>query len=157
MSKKNYYPVVNTNEDYDLFESGEALWLWFVMANQALNDGARHTAALGLYNRPCQPCDILSIVDRLRRGRRLLWEHIKVLHYYGMRQTPPDRFHPKEMRAASLWAEAMEILEDAFLAKGLIAEKSSWVRKHDPKGGQDDMPVYAMTAANETTFSEFRK
>ena len=53
--------------------------------------------------------------------------------------------------------EAMEILEDAFLAKGLIAEKSSWVRKHDPKGGQDDMPVYAMTAANETTFSEFRK
>lgn len=156
MSKKNYYPVVNTNEDYDLFECSETLWFWFVMANQALNDGARHAASLGLYNRPCQPCDVLKIVDRLRRGRRLLWDHIKVLHFYGLRQNPPDRFHPKEMRAATLWAEAMEILEESFFAKGLIAKRSSWITPHLDKARKDHMPIYSMRAANHVSFSDVR-
>jgi|TARA_R110002126_G_scaffold13118_1_gene55950 hypothetical protein len=157
MSKKNYYPVVNTLGDIDKFPSVEDTWFWFITANQALLDGARIGAGAGKYNRPCLPSDILTIVDRLRRNRRLLRDHIMVMRHYGRRQHAPDRYHPKEMRAASIWQEAMEVLEEVLIAKGIVAKANDWPDLKAYEVEADEYPVFAMTSANDTVFTEFQQ
>lgn len=157
MSKKNYYPTTASNQDIHPFQSVEELWFWFINANQALLDGAKYSAGLGLYNRPCQPADILIIVDRLRRNRRLLWDHIMVMSTYGRRQVSPDPYHHKEMRAATLWQEAMSVLEEVMIDKGFIAQQTDWPEiKIDHDFDEDQSAILSMTSANDAAFNEFK-
>lgn len=102
------------------FESAEEAWFWFIDAQAARNDGARFTAGLGLYPRPCEPNDILNVLNRLYRGRMLVMDHLLVLRHYGRRKLPPDAHRSKEVRAHKLWCEALEKLEDALEAKGIV-------------------------------------
>jgi hypothetical protein len=87
--------------------------------------GQKIVAGLGLGCRPCEPVDVLAVVERLYRGRRLLMDHILVLRFYGRRQMSPDPQRAKEMRAHSLWQEAMERIEDVLIAKGIV-KKPHW-------------------------------
>ena len=103
------------------FESAEAAWFWFIAAQEARNDGARFVAGQGNFPRPCEPLDILRILDRLYRQRRLLRDHLMVLRYYGRRRLPPDRHRIKEARAYTIWTEAMERMENVMIAKGIVA------------------------------------
>ncbi len=112
------------------FDSAEETWFWFIQAQQASLDGARFTAGLSLTPRPCEPIDILNILNRLYRNRLLLWDHMLVLRHYGRRQVPPDLHHVKEARAHTLWVEAMKKLEPVFIRRGIMHEKKpseSWV------------------------------
>lgn len=102
------------------FGSAEEAWFWFIDAQSARNDGARFTAGIGLYPRPCEPIDILKTLNRLYRGRRLLMDHLLVLRHYGRRKLPPDPRRPKEIRADKLWREALTRLEDSLTHKGII-------------------------------------
>lgn len=111
------------------FESAEEAWFWFIQAQQARNDGARFTAGLGLYPRPCEPADILKVLDRLHRNRRLLMEHLLVLRHYGRRKMPPDPQRPKEMRAHTIWKEALERLEPALESKGIVVKPDIFSRE----------------------------
>ncbi|MGB4107190.1 MAG: hypothetical protein WBK55_05275 [Alphaproteobacteria bacterium] len=70
--------------------------------------------------RPCEPVDILRIVDRLYRQRRLMRDHLLVLRYYGRRRMPPDNRRVREMRAHKIWSEAMTRMEGAFVSKGIV-------------------------------------
>ena len=111
------------------FESAEEAWFWFITAQQARNDGARITAGGGLLQRPCEPVDILKILDGLHRKRRLKRDHLLVLRHYGRRNMPPERRRQKEARAFYLWEEALERMEPELERKGIIS-KQSWVTKH---------------------------
>ena len=84
-------------------------------------DGARFMAGAGLYPRPCEPLDILKVLDRLYRKRDLLWDHILVLRHYGRRMMPPDPYRTKEIRAHKLWVEALALIELALVAKGIVS------------------------------------
>lgn len=108
-----------------LFDSAEETWFWFIQAQQARVEGARYTAGMSLTPRPCEPSDILSILNRLYRNRMLLWDHMLVLRHYGRRQLAPDLSCPKEMRAHKLWGEAMERLEPILIRRGIMHEKKS--------------------------------
>ena len=112
--------AVREGSEQDLFDSAEQVWFWFIMAQQARNEGARFTKGQGLYNRPCEPLDVLNILDRLYRKRILLRDHLLVLRHYGRRLMPPDPYRVKEMRAHTIWGEAMERLEEVFINKGII-------------------------------------
>lgn len=57
------------NQETTPFESVEEAWFWFITAQQAKNDGARFVAGGGLVTRPCEPVDILKILDSLHRKR----------------------------------------------------------------------------------------
>jgi len=105
------------------FRDFNDLWFWFIQAQAAKEDGARFRSGLSETVRPCEPADILKIMDRFYRNRLLLWEHFLVLRHYGRRQCAPDRYRIKEARAAKLWDEAKERLEPVFIRKGLIQEK----------------------------------
>jgi hypothetical protein len=102
------------------FENAEEAWFWFMLAQQAKNDGARAIAGQALIPRACEPNDILAIVSRLHRQRRLLMDHLRVLRHYGLRRMAPDPRRPREARSWCLWYEAMERLEPVFIAKGIV-------------------------------------
>lgn len=102
------------------FRSAEEAWFWFISAWQARRDGARLVADAGRMPRRCEPIDILRILDRLIRQRRLGREHVLILRHYGLRFLPPDPDRPRERRAATLWAAAMKALGEALMAKGIV-------------------------------------
>lgn len=107
-------------EDVTAFESAEEAWFWFIQATMAKEEGARIRANEGLYTRPCQPTDILKILERLQRHRRLDMHHFRVLRHYGLRMMAPDMTRAKEVLAARLWDEAMDVLTEVLTAKGIV-------------------------------------
>lgn len=102
------------------FESTAEAWFWFIVAQQARNDGARIVAGQCASPRPCEPVDILNVVGRLHRNRVLQRDHLLVLRHYGRRGTPPDPYRIKEVRACRLWLDALDHLEAVFVRKGIV-------------------------------------
>ncbi len=124
--------ITNTpeiNHGVTPFESPEEAWFWFIAAQQARNDGARFVAGSCTVIRPCEPVDILKILDRLYRNRKLVRDHLLVLRHYGRRNMSPDYRRSKEARASYLWDEAMDIMASVMESKGIII-KQSWVSKY---------------------------
>lgn len=123
MSRPPHAPAQTSHQTCVKFSSPEELWFWFIEANQARLDGARYTAARGNVRRPCEPVDVLRILDRLYRTRRLMMDHLRVLRFYGVRQMPPEGWRPSEARAATLWREAMRALEPVLIAKEILKDR----------------------------------
>lgn len=108
------------------FHSAQEAWFWFVQAEKARHDGARFVSGMSVYPRPCEPSDIYRVVDRLYRNRRLHRDHLKVMRHYGIRMLAPDPHRMKEMRAARLWSEAMDRIEDVLVSKGIVSTSLFW-------------------------------
>lgn len=102
------------------FRDAEEAWFWFIAAQAARNDGARFVAGQSLYPRPCEPIDILKVLDGLYRQRRLVRDHLLVLRHYGRRHLPPDNRRAKEVRAFQLWHEALERIGAVLEKKGIV-------------------------------------
>lgn len=109
--------------NYDKFNDAEEAVFWFISANEAKAEGARVVANNGKYRRPCEPVDILKVMDRLYRNRKLTREHLLVIRHYGVRRLPPDPTRPREHRAHQLWTEAMDRIQGALEVKGVVHEK----------------------------------
>lgn len=105
------------------FISAEEAWFWFMQSHEARLEGARILGGQALVARPCEPMDILKIVDRLYRQRRLMRDHVLVLRHYGRRRLAPDPVRPKEMRAHRLWAEALQRIGQVMERRGLVVSK----------------------------------
>ena len=106
------------------FDSVEECWFWFVAANNAKNEGARYGAGLSTIIRPCEPADILSIMDRLFRSRQITIEHLKVLKHYGERSFGPDKHQRRERRSFYRWKEAMDKLRPVLERKAIVKRKT---------------------------------
>ena len=104
------------------FDSAEEAWFWFMQCHEARLAGARVRAGVGLVPRPCEPLDVIRVVDRLYRQRRLLSDHIRVLAHYGRRAMAPEPDRSTEQRAAVIWAEAFERIAPALRRKGILAD-----------------------------------
>lgn len=128
-SKKQYSLFAQTDVKHVPFDSVEDAWFWFIRAQQARNEGARFAAGQGVVPRPCEPIDILKVLDRLYRNRRLLRDHLLVLRHYGRREMAPDPRRVKEARAYKVWCEAIERLEPILENKGIV-RISSWPPYH---------------------------
>jgi hypothetical protein len=116
------------------FDSAEDAWFWFIKAQQARIDGARFSHGLGVTARPCEPVDILQVVDRLYRQKNLTMDHLLVLRHYGRRMLPPDPRRAKEIRAWRLWTEALVQLAPPLEAKKIIRPQGMfppWLMKHN--------------------------
>lgn len=102
------------------FATVEEAWFWFMQAYTARRDGAKIVAGAGVCERPCEPVDILNVLNRLYRGRRLLIEHVRILHHYGVRLMAPDPSRSRESYDHLVWAEAMGRLREALELKGIV-------------------------------------
>jgi hypothetical protein len=132
MPPKDFYtPYAKNSMESVPFRDAEEAWFWFMAAQSARNDGARVIAGAALYPRPCEPLDILKVVDRLYRGRRLVRDHLLVLRHYGRRHMPPDMRRLKEQRAHELWTEALTRIESVLESKGIVEKRTqphmNWV------------------------------
>jgi len=114
-NQKNHF-----SQHWVLFDDAPQVWFWFILAQQARNDGAEIRKERTPTPRPCEPVDILKIVDRLYRNRLLKRDHLFVLRHYGRRQSPPNPNIAKEINASRLWDEAMDYMATAFIQKGII-------------------------------------
>ncbi|SDG53501.1 hypothetical protein SAMN05216241_11921 [Limimonas halophila] len=103
------------------FTDAEEAWFWFVRARTAQQEGARLAGGMSDTPRPCEPLDVMAVVDRLYRRRTLSHEHLRVLARYGQELARPDADVPRQRRAATLWREALDILAPALRAKGIVA------------------------------------
>lgn len=133
-SKEKFKGYIVREAQAVLFDSAEEAWFWFIMAQQARNDGAKAVSGASTIPRPCEAVDILKILDSLYRQRRLMREHFLVLRHYGRRNMPPDPRRLKEARAFVLWREAMEKLTLVFIEKGIVREKKWADLKKDAAG-----------------------
>lgn len=125
-TKQKYAPKQTPAVMGEKFENAEAAWFWFIQAQGARVDGARIAAGQGAVNRPCEPLDILRVLDGLHRHRRLLRDHLLVLRHYGCRFLPPDPRRVREMRAHELWVEALERIGAVLERKGIIHPKQDF-------------------------------
>lgn len=121
MPRKRAAPSVSQQQEPAPFGNAEEAWFWFVQCRSAQLEGARVSAGLATVPRPCEPLDILAVVDRLYRRRRLLREHLSVLAEFGQQLLPPDPGRPGQVRAARLWEEALAELSPALRTKGILA------------------------------------
>lgn len=124
--REPYTPKPVSSVETQAFSSAEEAWFWFIQAQAARNDGARFSVGQGLVARPCEPVDILKVVDRLYRQRRLVMDHLLVLRHYGRRLMAPDARRVKELKAHSLWTEALERMSPLLERKGIIEKLSEW-------------------------------
>ena len=129
-SREKYTPKTITAAQSVPFKSAEEAWFWFIAAQAARQDGARFSSGLALLPRPCEPLDILRILDRLYRNRRLLRDHLLVLRHYGRRHMAPDSRRIKEMRAHTLWTEALERMEQVMVGKGIVQRRDWYPREN---------------------------
>ncbi len=123
-----YTPKRQPEQATTPFDTAEEAWFWFILAQEARNTGAKISAGASLIARPCEPADILKVVERLYRNRRLMMDHVLVLRHYGKRQLPPDPRRVKEVRGFHLWKEALERIEPILVRKGIVRPKLTFSR-----------------------------
>lgn len=129
MSKQAHHtPRPQSTAGVVLFNSAEEAWFWFIQCQQAKHEGAKITAGMNARVRPCEPADILLALDAVHRARKIQFDHIKVLKHYGLRLMAPDPTRAREVRAARLWAEALEKLDEVLVAKKIVKPRivKSW-------------------------------
>lgn len=87
---------------------------------QARAEGARFRGSHVTFQRAGSTLDTLKVIDRLYRQRKLTMDHVLVLRHYGKRKMRPDTRREKEVRAAHLWDEAMDLIGQELQAKGML-------------------------------------
>lgn len=102
------------------FLSAEEAWLWGMQGLLARQEGARPVAGMALYPRPCEPDDLVLILQRLHRRGRVSSGHVGVMMDYGRRVMPPDGRCREEELAAYLWDEALDLMVTSLRAKGIV-------------------------------------
>lgn len=141
MAFKNTASHVHNNPIGTVFDTVEDAWFWCVSAMTAKADGAQIKAGQASVPRPCEPVDIMKVVDRLYRNRAIMRDHLRVLIHYGKRCLAPDPRRNKEARAYTLWDDAMMRMESILEKKGIIyASHDSF---HDYQDDDDfDVPAF---------------
>ncbi len=120
MRQQKYCPRPVSLEEGEPFDTVEQAWLWSIQATIARHEGARVTAGLGLVPRPCEPSDVMRVVSRMNRGRRLSDRHVSVLVRYGRRHGAPDSTRGREYRDAKIWDEALDRMVSPLREKGIV-------------------------------------
>jgi hypothetical protein len=125
-------PVLASLAKAEPFASAEEAWFWTMAALVARRDGARLSAARGGVVRPCEPDDVVKVLDRLYRQRRIELGHARILRIWGERGTAPNPRFPSERGDLRLWREAMERMDFPLRQKGIVAGP---MRGMTPSGG----------------------
>ncbi len=103
------------------FHSAEEAWFWTMAALTARRDGAQLGAGRGEMLRPCEPDDVIVVLDRLYRQRRIDLTHARVMRTWGEKHSVPDERFAPERADARLWKEAMQRLDWPLRVKGIVA------------------------------------
>lgn len=98
------------------FTSAEEAWFWAMKEIAAKNAGVK----LPGLARVCAAEDIVKILDRLYRQRKIELAHARVLRIYGEKGTAPSANVSSELGDLRLWREAMYQMHVMLRAKGFL-------------------------------------
>ncbi|WP_439549259.1 hypothetical protein [Falsiroseomonas sp.] len=149
-------PVLASMARAEPFTCAEDAWFWTMAALTARRDGARLGAGRGTVVRPCEPDDVVKVLDRLYRQRRIDLAHARILRIWGERGDQPSARIPQEAGDLRLWREAMERLDFPLRAKGIVAGPARGMDIGPAQGmdigparGMDPGPARGMTLPEE--------
>ena len=123
MGKECNNNTINTNVGSPSFSSIDELWFSFMRIYGFLkqsDDGPCSDFSakdVQMYK------EILSILDKIFRTRRLLIDHLRVLRFYGQKGMPPRLYVAKEARAHTLWVRGLEVLEPVMVDAGYLKDE----------------------------------
>lgn len=100
------------------FKSAAEAWFWTKEALSARQEGRQ--GGRGICRRPCEPDDVVKVIDRLYRARRIDLQHARVLRVWGERGVAPSARSLLEMDDARLWNAAMAQMEWPLRVKGIV-------------------------------------
>ena len=103
------------------FATAECAWFWTMAALTARRDGARNLAGMARTLRPCEPDDVLRVLNRLYYQRRIDLIHARVLRHWGDIGWPPDPTALSEMRDHAIWVDALDRMHLPLKVKGIVA------------------------------------
>lgn len=112
----------NRTRAVEPFRTCDAAWLWCFARLMERRETARPQPADMNPPRPCDPDDIVKVVDRLYRQRQIELAHAKILREWGEAGRPPNQDWPAERSAARLWREAMRAMDLPLRLKGIVQE-----------------------------------
>lgn len=92
------------------FRTAEEAWFWL------MNPGG----VVLTISRPCLPFDVIKIVEKLYRQRHLSMDHIRVLRFYGQRQSRPNPDRAQERHAHYVWRDALARLSAVLEQHGFV-------------------------------------
>jgi hypothetical protein len=118
--RPGHAPLRTQAQPTQAFASAEEAWFWTMAALTARREGARIVAGRGLVSRPCEPDDVVKVLDRLYRQRRIELAHARIMRLWGERGVAPDPSAPRERGDWRLWREAMTRLEWPLRVKGIV-------------------------------------
>jgi len=110
-------PTPCRRDNAEAFRSPEDAWFWAYGAWRARHEGASANGSGA--GRPCDPDDILILVERLLRSQRIDTAHAAVLGRWGQRQVAPS-VHWGQREEMTLWQDAMTALGAVLGQKGLL-------------------------------------
>ena len=101
------------------FHSAEEAWLWTAAALTARLDGARVAAGRGRVQRPCEPDDVVRVLDRLFASRKVTLAHARILSSWGRLQQAPDPHRLEQQADHRLWRDALALIEPSLRSRGV--------------------------------------
>ena len=102
------------------FENAEEAWFWFMRTEKARAERAKAEQSAALYDRPCLPDDVYSVVSRLHCMGMMFDLHLQVMGEYGYLDRPPDPDDDIEAVDWVLWIDAFETLEPYLIEKRIV-------------------------------------
>ena len=108
-----YHKSITKSAEKKLFESAPKAWFW-ALTKQA-QDSQDYI---------CSGLTICRLVDTLYRQKILSLDHYRVLYFYGLRGSFPNRQSIKQKQACALWDEAMTILTDMMVKRHYLASQN---------------------------------
>lgn len=116
----NKNKVILNEAHIEPFNNSQEALFWFMQANEAKRIGAKCSPGMGAVSRPCEPEDIMNVINKLYRQRTLLIDHVRILAHYGKKLCAPNKDRYREQKAWTLWGEAISKIEPVFMKKGII-------------------------------------
>lgn len=111
------------------FLSAEEAYFWTVEIEKMKLDGAQLRSGYQKIERPCSSIDIVKVIQNLCEQRKLNIQHMLTLRFFGLRGMVPDptvygrKYDGRDERIAhKLWTEAMGLIEEVLIRKGIVAK-----------------------------------
>ncbi|MBO6518672.1 MAG: hypothetical protein JJ900_17385 [Rhodospirillales bacterium] len=119
-TQKAYGPATSGSKPIIKFSSAEEAWFWFIRTEKARAERAKAEQSAPVFDRPCLPDDIYSLVSRLHRKAELFDLHLEVMGEYGYLDRPPFAQEDDETVDWVIWVDAFDTLEPYLVGKGIV-------------------------------------
>lgn len=101
------------------FQNAEQMWFWFLYSREMRNNNFMRVRG-NPTRRPCEVLDVETLITKLYLSGKLTDEQLCVMKKFGDKRRAPNQHIWAENRAATQWANAMNVLSGVAKQRGWI-------------------------------------